>query len=143
MKPKLKIKDDYDDFDPDEALIIDKKNLDEENRFQAKLMAKYSRIFGRKVKERYNAELELDIIKDQLGDDVKENPKKWNLKKGERITEALISRVIVRSERYQQAHKRYAKAYSEYKEWEGLLKACEQRAWSLKSLENLWEKNYY
>lgn len=139
-----------------EALEIDKHNLDEENTHQANLMAKISKIRGQKHTQKYLLELELSILKDQLGEDIKANPKKWGIpvkeskfKKGVEsipainISETMIDRMIVRNTRYQELFKKYAEAKGEDQEWEGMLKACEQKAWSLKSLENLWEKGYY
>lgn len=145
MKIKLKRKEEKheDTFDPIRALEINKYKLDEEATYQPLLMAKITRIYSQKYKLRYEKEIELGIIKDQLAEDMKTNPHKWELEKGDKITDALVNRIVVRNTRYQKVYKEYIDAKSEEKEWEGLIKACEQRAWSLKSLENLYEKNYY
>lgn len=126
-----------------EAMEIDKYKLDEEAEHQASLMAKVSKIFGQKHSRKYLLELELAILKDQLAEDMKQNPKKWGVKEDKDLSEAKIERMIVRNTKYQEKYKEYVEAKAEDKEWEGMMKACEQKAWSLKSLENLWEKGYY
>lgn len=145
MKIKLKRKEEKheDTFDPIRALEINKYKLDEEATYQPLLMAKITRLYAQKYKLRYEKEIELGIVKDQLAEDMKTNPHKWELEKGDKITDALVNRIVVRNTRYQRVYKEYIDAKAEEKEWEGLIKACEQRAWSLKSLENLYEKNYY
>lgn len=115
------------------------KNLDEELDFQASLMSRFAEIFGKVYYEYEIAELELGIVKDLLGESMRENPEAWNIKekKGEYvISEQLISRRIHSSTRYQQAYKRFAYWKAKRKEWEGQLEAVKQRSFSVNAKVN-------
>lgn len=115
------------------------KNLDEELDFQASLMSKFAEIFGKVYYEYEIAELELGIVKDQLGEDMKDNPAKWNIKekKGEIvISEQLIARRIHGNDRYQKAYKKFAYWKAKRKEWEGQLEAVKQRSFSVNAKVN-------
>jgi hypothetical protein len=145
-KISLKKRDSPDEITEDDIIKmmeIDKYKLDEENSYQSKLMSIVSKIYGEKHTKKYLLELEVGIIKDQLAEDMKQNPHKWGLEAGKEPSEAMVARMIIRNTRYQNKYKEYVKAKGEDKEWEGMLKAVEQKAWALKSLENLWQKGYY
>lgn len=114
-------------------------NLDEELDLQPSLMSKFSEIFGKVYYEYEIAELELGIVKDQLGEDMRENPEKWKIKekKGEFvISEQLIARRVHSSTRYQNAYKKFAYWKAKRKEWEGQLEAVKQRSFSINAKVN-------
>lgn len=114
-------------------------NLDEELDLQPSLMSKFSEIFGKVYEQYMIAELNLGIIKDQLGEDMRENPGKWNIKekKGEFVvSEQLIARRVHASTRYQEAYKKFAYWKAKRKEWEGQLEAVKQRSFSINAKVN-------
>jgi hypothetical protein len=114
-------------------------DLDEELDLQPSLMSKISGIFGKIYYQFEIAELELGIVKDQLGEDMKNNPSKWNIKekKGEiNISEQLIIRRVHGNTRYQEAYKKFAYWKAKRKEWEGHLEAVKQRSFSINAKAN-------
>jgi hypothetical protein len=115
------------------------KNIDEELDLQPSLMSKFAEIFGKVYYEYEISELELGIVKDKLGENMKENPEAWNIKekKGEyTISEQLIARRIHSSTRYQNAFKKFAYWKAKRKEWEGQLEAVKQRSFSINQKAN-------
>jgi hypothetical protein len=115
------------------------KDLDEELDFQSALMSKFSTIFGKVYEEYMISELEVGIIKDQLGEDMRDNPEKWGIKekKGEyTISEQLIARRVHGNTRYQNAYKKFAYWKARRKEWEGHLEAVKQRSFSINAKVN-------
>lgn len=111
-------------------------NLDEELDFQSALMSKFSSIFGKIYEEYMIAELQVGIIRDQLGEDMKLNPKKWNIKDPDKVSEQLISRRIHSNYDYQKAYKKFAYWKAKRKEWEGHLEAVKQRSFSINAKVN-------
>lgn len=111
-------------------------DLDEELDFQPSLMSSFSSIFGKIYEEYMMAELNLGIVRDQLGEDMKENPKKWNVKDPDKISEQLIARRIHSNTRYQEAYKKFAFWKARRKEWENHLEAVKQRSFSVNQKVN-------
>lgn len=114
-------------------------NLDEELDLQPSLMSKFSEIFGKVYYEFQIAELQLGIVKDELGEDMRTNPEKWGIKekKGEiNISEQLIARRVHGSPYYQKAFKKFAYWKAKRKEWEGQLEAVKQRSFSVNAKVN-------
>jgi hypothetical protein len=111
-------------------------DLDEELDFQSSLMSKFSSIFGKVYEEYMLADLQMGIVKDQIGEDMRENPKKWNIKDADKISEQLISRRIHSSTKYQEAYKKFAYWKARRKEWEGHLEAVKQRSFSVNAKVN-------
>lgn len=128
---------------PFELEDINKYKLDDEGQKHDRVFRQACQIYAEKVRIKYDAELELQIVKDDLAQEIQENPKQWDLKKDERITDALINRVVVRDRRYQKAYKDYVRAKAQEKEWEGIKASLEQRGWMIKLLYAMWEKNYF
>lgn len=111
-------------------------DLDEELDFQPSLMSKFASIFGRVYEEYMIAELQLGIVKDQIGEDMKENPKKWKIKDADKISEQLIARRINSDPWYQKAYKKFAYWKARRKEWESHLEAVKQRSFSVNAKVN-------
>lgn len=126
-----------------EAMNVDKFRLDEEAKFQAVLMAKVWKKYSEIYFEKCQAELDLDILKDTLGDDIKNNPENWGIEPKEKISEAMINRVIIRDEEYQKQLENFNKLKALTIEWEGMTKASEKRDNNIGRLWAMWEKNYY
>ena len=82
------------------------------------------------------AELYLGIIRDQIGEDMKENPIKWNIKDPDKISEQLINRRIHSSTKYQEYYKKFAFWKAKRKEWENHLEAVKQRSFSVNQKVN-------
>lgn len=122
---------------------INKYKLDEEAEKNDKLYREVSKIYARKVRIKYESELDVAITKDDIAEEIRENPIKWGLKKDEKITESLISRIIVRDERYLEKYHIYIKAKSQEKEWEGIKESLDQRGWQIKLLYEMWAQAYY
>lgn len=116
------------DFDPVVELRIDNNDLEMENLKQPKLMAQFSRIFGKVYFEMRNLEMDMSVRRDEIEIEISQNPKRWGLKEGERITDALINRIAYRDPQYVAMARRFVKARANVKEWEGMLDACKQRS---------------
>lgn len=121
---------------------INKYKLDEEAMKSDRLYREASQIYARKYKIKYELELEVAIVKDEIAEAIRKNPITWGLKKDERITDALINRVVVRDSEYREIYEKYIEARSQEKEWEGIKTSLEQRGWQIKLLFEMWEKNY-
>jgi len=111
-------------------------DLDEELDFQPGLMSSFASIFGKVYEEYMIAELYLGIIRDQIGEDMKENPIKWNIKDPDKISEQLINRRIHSSTKYQEYYKKFAFWKAKRKEWENHLEAVKQRSFSVNQKVN-------
>jgi hypothetical protein len=114
-------------------------DLDEELDLQPSLMSKFAEIFGKVYYQYEISELELGIVKDQLGENMRENPSKWGIKekKGEiNISEQLIARRIHGNTKYQNAFKKFAYWKAKRKEWESQLEAVKQRSFSINQKVN-------
>jgi len=127
---------DSDFFNPEEEFKIG-EDIESENRYQPILMAKVSKIFGSKYKTCKELELELAIMKDDLAQDMKLNPKEWGLEKGDKLNESLIARIVLRDPSFVKISKDFILAKSEVKEWEGVLEACKQRGMSLGRIQKM------
>jgi len=122
---------------------INKYKLDEEAEKHDNIYREASKIYAKKVRLKYDAELELGIVKDELAEEIRKHPTNWDLKKDERLTDALINRVIVRDERYKIAYHKYIDAKTESVEWEGVKSSLEQRGWMIKLLYEMWKDAYF
>jgi hypothetical protein len=88
-------------------------------------------------------ELELNILRDKLSLEMKNKPEKWNLEKGERITDALVNRIIIRNKTYQKMYEDYLKLKEERLFLEGKLEAEKVKSYSLIELFKLQQKEEY
>ena len=112
-------------------------DLIDENRRQPLLMVKVSRIYKEKYLEYKRKTIQLDILKDELAETMRSDPKKWNLKPLDRLTDALVNRIVVRDISYQLLYDKWAIAKAEAKAWEGIVEACKQRSHTLARLTKL------
>lgn len=141
MAIKLKLREESKSFElPTSEKIAEMmdigEDLDEELDLQPSLMSKFSEIFGKVYYEYEISELELGIVRDQLGEDMRQNPKKWGIKDADKISEQLVSRRIHSSTKYQEAFKKLAYWKAKRKEWEGQLEAVKQRSFSVNAKVN-------
>lgn len=142
---KLSLKKKEEKFDAVSAMIIDRNNLDDEVEFQPVLMANVIQLYKKALNSSAIAELELRTLEENLTEKIKKNPVMygWDNETGkQKLTDAALMRLFSKNEEYQNAFLYYESCKSEVKEYEWLLKACEQRSHSLKRLYTMWESGY-
>ena len=124
------------------ALKIDEDDIEEEARFQPILFAKFIKNFTKAYTLSRSLELDVLRLKDNLAKDITKNPKSWGLKPDERITDALINRIVVRDEDYSSLYKQWVEAKAQEKYWENMLKACEGRGYTVNKLFEMKVKQF-
>lgn len=126
----------------EEALKIDEDDIDQEAKFQPILFSKFIKNFIKSYN--LNKKLELEVLKkkNELAKSMSRNPELWNLKKDERITDALVNRLIVSDQDYQETYLEWIEAKTQEKYWESILKACESRGYLVNKLFEAKMKEY-
>lgn len=122
---------------------IDKFCLDEEWLRQPKLAFKYIRAYEDALNRLTDAKDELEIVKATIDLRIRVNPKKYKIPKTVKITEAVITNVLVRRKKYREALQVVREIEGKLATLRAAVKAIEHRKAAVENLVKLHGQNYF
>lgn len=123
----------------EEALQIDKNDLDEEVIRQPQLIYMIHKACAGLVLKRDIADKTVDDIKLDLDKQFRKQAEDA----GEKLTETALTRRIADTKAVRNAEEALLKAKHELAVWEGMKAAIQDRSYELRQLVSLYEVNYY
>lgn len=128
------------ELDYEQDIIIDDSALDLEWLDQPALFLKYSRNLAQCNQRLDEYKQNLDIVKAEADSNIRKNPDKYKIDK---ITEAVVTNLILQDEDYQEAYKAYLNAKYEVDIATGAVRAFDQRKSALENLVKLHGQSYF
>lgn len=119
---------------------IDEQALDIEWLEQAALFLKYARHAANMRKELDAAKENLDVIKAEADNYIRKNPAEFKI---EKVTEAVVTSLILQDETVQKANKRFNDAKYELDMAQAAVSAMNQRKDALENLVKLHGQSYF
>ena len=130
-----------------EELAIDLTSLHEEWRLQPQLYMKYSELSAGAQRNRDKAKEKLDIVKAELDDRIRSDPKSFGapLDKNDqpKLTEAWISATILLQPEYSEVSSEIIAYNYELNIYNSAVRAFDHRKKALEKEVDLWIANYY
>ena len=124
----------------EEDCKIDETALDVEWLEQPSLMVKYCREEAKAKKEVDLAKEEMDLIRAELDKDIRTNPEEFGISK---ITESVVSNIILAHEKYFTAQHAFFDAKFEADITRGMVRTMEHRKTALENLVVLHGQKYF
>ncbi len=116
-------------------LRVNKHRLDDELEIQPEIMDQISTQVVLRNNRMIEAKDDLARIEGRLADDVREDDPKAGV--------AFIDSRVRREPERIEAFRRYQQARAEHEAWQGLLEAWKQKGYSIKTLSDLYNANYF
>ena len=122
---------------------IDETALDVEWLNQPRLMAKYAVILATAARDVDYSKENLDVVRADLELEVRDKPEAFGVEKGTRVTEALVTAIVLGCDKYKKASREYIDAKYEHNIALGIVRAFDQRKSSLENLVRLHGQSYF
>lgn len=120
---------------------IDESSLDVEWLSQPTLTLQFCRLEAELKKEVDRREIELGLIRAELDKDIRTNPEKFEITT--KLTETVISNVIIGIPDYQECHEALLSVRFEHSVAKGAVKAIDTKKTSLENLVKLHGQQYF
>lgn len=128
------------ELDYEKDIVIDDSALDLEWLDQPALFLKYSRNLAKCNQELDETKQNLDIVKAETDSKIRKNPEKYKI---EKITEAVVTTLILQDVEYQEAYQIYLNAKYQVDIAMGAVRAFDQRKSALENLVKLHGQSYF